>query len=53
MNSASIADAGPVNINGFKTLSDNGLSAINGHPIFSNGPKILVKTPPDCLILCN
>ena len=33
----------------------NGLSTfpINGNPFFNNGPKILLKNPPDCTILCN
>ena len=52
MNTASIADAdaGAGNINGFKTPFANGLSIIKGNPIFSNGPKILLKNPPDSLI---
>ena len=36
-------------------LLANGLSIffIKGIPVFSNGPKILLKNPPDCPILCN
>ena len=53
MNTASIADAGAGNINGFKTPFANGLSIIKGNPIFSNGPKSLLKNPPDSLIWCS
>ena len=50
-----ITDAAAVNPNGIKTLFVNGLSTftIKGYPVFSNGPKILPKNPPDCPILCN
>ena len=52
---ASVADAAAVNPNGIKTLLANGLSTfpIKGNPVFSNGPWILPKYPPDCLNLCN
>ena len=38
-----------------KTLLTNGLSTfpIKGNPIFSIGPKGLLKNPPVCPILCN
>ena len=41
--------------NGITTLLAKGLSTflINDNPVFSNGPKILPKNPPDCLILCS
>ena len=41
--------------NGITTLLAKGLNAflIKDNPAFSNGPKILPKNPPDCLILCN
>ena len=50
-----ITDAAAVNPNGIKRLFVNGLSTftIKGYPVFSNGPKILPKNPPDCPILCN
>ena len=49
----SVADA--VNPNGIKTLLANGLGTfpIKGNPVFSNGPKSLSKSPPDCPILFN
>ena len=52
---SSVADAAAVNPNGIKTLLANGLSTfpIKGNPVFSNGPKSLPKSPPDCLVLCN
>ena len=36
-------------------LPSGGLSTfpIKGNPVFSNGPKILPKNPPDCPILWN
>ena len=51
---ASVADAA-VKPNGIKTLFANGLStfSIKCNPAFSNGPKSLPKSPPDCCILCN
>ena len=47
------ATAAAVNCNGIKTLSANGLSTffIKGKPVFSNGPKSLLKKAPDCLVL--
>ena len=41
---ASAADVAAVNPKGIKTLSDNGLITffINGNPVYSNGPEILV-----------
>ena len=52
---ATIADAGGVNHNGIKTLLANGFITffIKNNLVFSNGPKILPKIPPDCPILCN
>ena len=50
----SVANAA-VNPNCTKTLLADGLSTfpIKSHPIFSNGPKSLLRNPPDCPILCN
>ena len=50
---ASLADAGSVNPDGFKTLLANGLSTfyIKGKPFFSNGPRNLPKNSPNCPIL--
>ena len=44
-----------VNPNGIKTLLANVLSTffVKGNSAFSNGPKSLLKNPPDCPILCN
>ena len=41
--------------NGITTLLAKGLSTflIKDNPVFSNGPKVLPKNPPDCLILCS
>ena len=52
---ASVTDAAAANPNGIKTLLANGLSTffIKGNPVFSNGPKSLLKNPPDCPMLCN
>ena len=38
-----------------KTILSNGLSIlpIKSNPVFSNGPKGLLKNPSDCPILCN
>ena len=38
-----------------KTLLANGprLCPVKRNPVFNNGPKILLKSPPGCLILCN
>ena len=51
---ASVADAAAVNPNRIKALLANGLSTfpIKGNAVFSNGPKGLLRNPPDCLILC-
>ena len=51
----SVADNAAVDPNGIKTLLANGLSAfpIKGNPGSGNGPKSLLKYPPDCPILCN
>ena len=37
----------------FKTLLANGLSMffIKGNPVISNGPRRLLRNPPDCIIL--
>ena len=50
---ASAADAAAVNPNGIKTLGVNGLIAffMNGNPVFSNGPRRLLRNPPECIIL--
>ena len=52
---ASVADVAAVICNGIKTLLANGSSTfpIKDNPVYSNGPKILPKNPPDCFILCN
>ena len=52
---ASVADATAVNPNVIKTLLANGLSKFfnKSNPIFSNGPKSILKNPPDCPNLCN
>ena len=52
---ASVADATAVNTNDIKTLLANGLSIfyIKDKPVFSNRPKSLPRSPPDCPILCN
>ena len=51
----SVADAAVVNPNGIKTLLANGLSTffLKGNPVFSIGPNILPRNPPDGLTLCN
>ena len=50
---ASAADAAAVYPNGIKMLFANGLITffINGNPVFGNGPRILPRNPPDCIIL--
>ena len=50
----SVADAVAVNADRIKTLLANGLSTfpIKGNPVFSNDPKSLPKSPPDCPMLC-
>ena len=52
---ASAANAAAVNPRGIKTLLANGLNTffINGNPVFSNGPKSLLRNPPDCIIFNN
>ena len=44
-----------VNPNGIKRLLANGLITlfINGNPVFSNGPRILSRNNPDCIIVHN
>ena len=51
----SVAGVAAVNPNGIKTFLANGLSTffIKDNPVFSNGPKSLLKNPPDCPILDN
>ena len=46
---ASAVDAAAVDPNGTKTLLANGLITIfiNGNPVFNNGPRSLLKNPPD------
>ena len=52
---ASAADAAAVNPNGTETVLANDLITffINGNPVFSNGPRSLPRSPPDCIILDN
>ena len=52
---ASAADAAPGDPNGIKTLLANGLITffINDNPVFSNGPRNLLRNHPDCIILDN
>ena len=52
---ASVADAAAVNPNGIKRLLASGLSTffIKGNPVFSKGPKSLLKNPLDYFTLCN
>ena len=47
------AAAAAVNPNVIKTLLPNGLITffINGSPAFNNGPTILPRNPPYCIIL--
>ena len=52
----SFGDAAAVNPNGIKTLLPNGFISIvpiKGNLVFSNGPKSLIKSTPDCPISCN
>ena len=55
MNSCIYCWCAAVNPNGIKNLLANVLSTIfiTGNHVFSNGPKILSKDPPDCAILSN
>ena len=51
---ASAADATVVNPNGIKkAFGANGLITvfISGNPVFSNGPKSLLRNPRECIIL--
>ena len=50
----SAVDAATVSSKGIKTLLADDLSTlfIKSKPVFSNGPKILPRNPPDCPILC-
>ena len=52
---ASVANAVVVNPNGIKTLLANGSITffIKGNPAFSNGPKSLLRNPPNLPILCD
>ena len=52
---ASSADATAVNPNGTKKHLAKGLIKffISGKPVFSNGPRSLPRTSPDCTILEN
>ena len=52
---ASAADAAEFKLREIKTLLANGLITffINCNPVFSNGPRILPRNPPDCIILGN
>ena len=52
---ASAVNAAVLNPKGIKTLLANGLITffINGNPVFSNGPRILQRYPPDYIILDN
>ena len=49
----SVVDAAAVNPNGIKTILANGLGTfcIKSNPVFSIGPKILRRNPPNCPIL--
>ena len=51
----SLADNAAVNPNGIKELLANVLTTffIKDNPAFSNGPKSLPKSPPECPVLCN
>ena len=55
MNSCTVADGAAIKSNKIKALLANGLRTffIKGNLLSSNGPKILSKNLPDCLILCN
>ena len=50
-----VADTAAVNLNGIKMLLANDLSTFlsKDYPVFSNGPKILLKILPVCPNLCN
>ena len=50
---AYVGHAAADNPNDIKTLLADGFNTffIKANPIFSNGPKSLLKSPPDCLIL--
>ena len=50
-----VTDAAAVNLNGTKTLLAYSLSTfpINGKLIFSDGPKSLLRNPPNCTIVDN
>ena len=50
---ASLADATVVNPNDIKTVLANGSSnfPIKGKPVFSNGPRSLLRNPPNYTIL--
>ena len=52
---ASAAGAAAVNPKGIKILSAKGLITffIKCYPVFSIGPSILPRNPPDCIILDN
>ena len=52
---ASVAAAAAVNPNVFNMLLARALSTFlhEGEPVFSNGPRGLLRYPPDCAILCN
>ena len=52
---ASAADNAAVYPRGIKTFLANGLITpfIRGNPVFSKGPKSLLRNPPDCIILDN
>ena len=41
-----------LNPNGIKILLANDLISffMNGNPVFSNGPRLLPRNPPDCII---
>ena len=52
---ASAVDVSAANRNGIKTLLDNGLItfSINSNPVFSNGPRSLLRNSSDWIILDN
>ena len=52
---ASAADAAEVNARGINKLLASGsiIFFINDNPVFSNGPRILPRNPPNCIIVDN
>ena len=52
---ASVAEAAAIHSKGTKTRLANGLSKfpIKVKPVFNNGSKILLRSPPNCMMLDN